>query len=359
MFSIRSSVCTGVAFLALSFPVIVQAGEFGLAVTSVYYGPYDDPHECPDGLALGPEQVFMNSLPPAMKKEFEERDKRIGSSAAYITNVLSRRMGADGKDLCESPTSVKHPPMPVGQGKTSVGFDLDGGDRNSHCEHEEFASPSGQTGIDNQLARLMACVRGVRKEDNRRNQVNDELVRSGTGITLIRVSGVDDMQNDPEVKVPFYKSADRFIKDGAGEPLPDATMRADKEAVIFQASTTGKIVDGVLMTNPVDVRLVENPGDYFMRGARFQITINPNGYAEGILAGYYDTDSFWNSWKKQGGQQRELGFTCPALYEALNRLADGYKDPATGHCKAISSVFHIKAVKSFVIPAEEKTKGVS
>lgn len=348
----------GMAF-AVSGLTPAVAGEFGLAISSIYYGPYDDPTDCPAGFAKGPEEIYVESLPPTLRKEFVDRDKRVGSGGAYLTHVLSRRMAADGKDFCESPTSIKVPPMPTGQSKMSFGLDLDNGDSVNHCAHQEFTSPDGRQGIDNQLARLMACVRGVRKEDNRKNQNMDASLRNGEGVTLIRVSGVDDMMNDEDVSIAIYKSADRFIKDGTGEPLPDATMRADKAAVTFQAKTHGKIVNGVLITEPADVRLVQNPGDYFIKGARFQISLDPSGYAEGILAGYYDADAFWNSWKKQGGQQRELGFTCPALYDALHRLADGYKDLQTGQCTAVSSAFRIKAVKTFVIPPDDQTDGMS
>lgn len=344
---------------ASAFVGPAQAMEFGLAITSFNYGPYDDPTDCPDGLAQGPEDLYLSALPPETAKEFRERDKRIGSGAQYLTHILARRPGADGKDFCEAPTSIQVKPMPTGQSKVSYGFDLDSGDTSGHCAHQEFTSPAGRPGIDNQIARLMACVQGVRKENNRQNQNLDAALRAGDGITLLRVSEVDDMQNDPNVAVEIYKSADRFIKDGSGEPLPDATMRASKEAVAFQAKTRGKIVDGVLMTVPVDARFVQTPGDYFIRGARFEITLKPGGVSEGVVAGYYDAASFWNSWKKQGGQQRELGFTCPALYEALYRLADGYKDPKTGQCTALSSAFRIRAVESFVVPPADKPKDVS
>ena len=46
-------------------------------------------------------------------------------------------------------------------------------------------------------------------------------------------------------------------------------------------------------------------------------------------------------------------FSCPALYEAMNRLADGYKDPATGKCTALSSAFNIRVVRTFIMPPEE------
>jgi hypothetical protein len=329
-------------------PFAGKAAEFGLALTAIDYGPYDDPADCPDGVALDPGQIYVQSLPPAKRKEFEERDKRVGSLAAYVTRVLSERRSQSGKDLCEDPTAFKDPPMPIGQSKMSFGLDLDGGDQTTHCAHDKFQGPNGQTGIDNQVARLTACIKGVRKDNNRRNQTTNAAMRTGSDITLLRITDVTDMENSDDVTVDIYKSRDEFIKDGAGAPLPDATMRAAEDQPLFHATTHGRIAKGVLTTEPVDTHIMQNPADIFIRGARFQIDLHPDGYANGILAGYYDNASFWDSWGRNSGVQDNFGYSCPALYESLHRLADGYKDPATGQCTAISVAFHITAVRSFV-----------
>jgi len=332
----------------IALPGAAKASEFGLALTSIDYGPYDDPADCPQGFAPDPRQIYLQSLTPEKRKEFEDRDKKVGSLAAYITRVMSERRGPNGKDLCEDPTAFKDPPMPLGQSKTSFGFNLDGGDTTTHCAHQKFSGPNGETGIDNQVARLTACIKSVRKEDNRRNQSTDAALRMGSDITLLRISNVEDMENSPNVTVDIYKSKSEFIKDGTGAPLPDATMKAADNQPVFQATTHGKIVNGVLTTEPVDVHILETPTEAFIRGARFQIDIHADGHADGILAGYYDNRSFWDSWARNSGIQEAYGYSCPALYEGLQKLADGYKDPATGQCTAISAAFHITAVRSFV-----------
>lgn len=331
----------------------VHAAEIGLALTSIHYGPYDDPSDCPEGLATGAREVFLRSLSPGPRKTFEDRDKRVGSQAMYLSTVLSNRRTADGSDICVNPSAYEDPPMPTGQAKVSDGFDLDGGDQAQHCAHREFESPTGAKGIDNQLARLTACIRGVRKTDNLKNQDNDAFMRTGTAITLILVGHVDDPRNDSDVTVSIFKSKDGFIKDGAGNPLPDATMRADENPG-FHSETHGRIMEGVLTTDPADIRMRDDRGDYYLRGARLRIALGTEGYADGILAGYYDAAAFWDSWSKRSNQQRELGFSCPALYAALHQLADGYKDPVTGQCTAVSSVFNISATQVFVIPPSGK-----
>jgi hypothetical protein len=349
-----SLVLSCVAGLALVLlPLSSQAGEFGLAISSINYGPYDDPTDCPEGMALTPKETFLESLTPEKRKEFEDRDKRVGSLASWVSRVVSERRGPNGESACEAPELIKDPPMRVGQSKTSFGFDLDGGDLTTHCAHQKFDGANGQTGIDNQVARLTACIFAVRKQNNQRNQGMDSGTLSGNRINLIRVTNVKDMQNDDDVTIDLYKSADNFVKNGTGQPSPDATLRGDKNAPVFFASTHGKIVNGVLMTAPVDAHLIAGDGyEWDIRAARFQINLHPDGYGDGILAGYFDLNSFWASWAREYQQGLNQGFSCPALYEAMHSLADGYKDPATGQCTALSSAFHIKVVRTFISPPE-------
>lgn len=331
---------------ALAGPAVAGSRDFGLALTSIAYGPWDDAAECPQGLALGAHEVLLQQATPALRAELQAWEKKVGTSAAYLTRVLSERRGPNGADLCANPTLVSDPPIPVSQATMSDGFDLDGGDRLQHCPHAEFSSPQGRPGIDNQVRRLTACMRFVR--DRRINETNDNEILSGAAITLLRVTGVDDAENDSDVRVEIFKSRDGFVKDGAGRPLPDATLRADRNAPLFQASTRGRIVGGVLETDPVDVRFMGLPVETFLRGARFRVALHEDGQADGLLGGYFDLANFWDSWTRNPAGQ--YSYTCPSLYEGLHRLADGNKDPATGQCTSLSVAFSVKAVRSFVLP---------
>lgn len=322
------------------------ARDFGLALTSIAYGPWDEAAECPQGLALGAEEVLMQQATPALRAELQAWQKKVGSSAAYLTRVLSERRGPNGADLCASPTLVRDPPIPFSQAQVSEGFDLDGGDRAQHCAHDEFVGRDGKPGIDNQVRRLTACMRFVR--DRRINEANDIEILSGAAVTLLRVTGVDDAQNDVDVTVEIFKGRDGFVKDGAGRPLPDATMRADRNAPVFQASTKGRIVDGILETAPVDARFMGLPVESFIRAARFRIALHEDGYADGMLGGYFDLANFWDSWTRNPAGQ--FSFTCPSLYQGLHQLADGHRDPATGKCSSLSVAFSVKAVRTFVLP---------
>ena len=69
-----------------------------------------------------------------------------------------------------------------------------------------------------------------------------------------------------------------------------------------------------------------------------------------MLAGYHDLATYFDWWARLNPASRNHDYSCPALYKAMHDLADGYKDPATGQCTAISTAINIKAVRTFVIP---------
>ena len=50
---------------------------------------------------------------------------------------------------------------------------------------------------------------------------------------------------------------------------------------------------------------------------------------------------------------KSWGWTCPSAYAAMKKFADGYRDPKTGQCTALSTAYRIEAVPAFVIhPAD-------
>jgi len=338
-------VCLGTTLSAV--PVSgVMAKDFGLAITAIDYGPWNDASECPEGFSTGAREALLKEMDPKARATLEAFEKRVGNSAAYATRALVERRGPNGSDLCLNPTLVSDPPLKVSQSKVSDGFDLDGGDTKNHCAHAEFTDTSGKPGIDNQVRRLTACMRNV--FDGRINEGNTADILSGAAVTLLRVGNVDSMENDDDVSVEIYKGRDPFVKDGGGQPVPDASIRADKNATAFKAVTRGKIVNGVLMTDPVDARFAQLPTEFFIRSARLEIKLGADGFSEGMLGGYYDLANFWDSWTRNPAGQG--GYTCPSLHQALHKLADGHKDPKTGQCTSLSTAFKIKAVRAFVVP---------
>ena len=98
------------------------------------------------------------------------------------------------------------------------------------------------------------------------------------------LDGVDNIRNAPNVKVGIYASADPIQLSPTREPVTFATYSPMQDAR-FRATTRGRIVNGVLTTEPVDVRFYKVTNSMYLerplRHARLQATISPAGVLEG------------------------------------------------------------------------------
>ena len=147
----------------------------------------------------------------------------------------------------------------------------------------------------------------------------------------------------------------------------------------YQATTRGRIVNGVLTTDPVDTRFhwVVNSIrlDRPLRDARLRMTIDADGSMEGIMAGYspveeiYDTVFGFRNGRDGSGQLASLrrrqgsssGYastarhTCNGVYFALHQMADGHRDAESGRCTSISTQYRVRAIPAFVVEAETRS----
>jgi hypothetical protein len=187
---------------------------------------------------------------------------------------------------------------------------------------------------------------------------NEEL-RSGGSAILIEISEIDDVRNSDDVKVDFYRAVDPLVKADAGNFIPLASYRAFPN---YHLTTRGKISGGVLTTMPFDAYFpfyangVNAERD--IRDMRVRLQIAPDAQsANGLVAGYYDFDSWWDYIRREGYLTKVGHFDCPALFAAARQLVDGHPDAKTGRCTAISSAFKVVAVSAFVIHPEQKNAG--
>lgn len=236
------------------------------------------------------------------------------------------------------------------EGKAAAGMNLDG-----KVGRKDFIGPDGQKGVDNQLWRAVGCVRPFRESSN--PDLAKKTLLSTRAPTLIELRGVDDLRNDPDVTVTVYASADPLLRDARGEPLARATFTPDPDPAL-RATGHGRIVDGVLLTDPFDIRLnykeqiLDAPR--VIKGARIRATIKADGSIEGGLYGYYTLDSFYASIEQMTQNGANLsGVSCPGVRQAIDRLADGYRDPRTGRFTAISSAYQFFGVRAFVAPSPQ------
>lgn len=345
----------------------LAADTRGFVVSGIFQAMKEgDPGtDCPDGLALGPRDYFVLALPDGPER------RRLLADAVNAASSVHRPTLQMFDQECKDPMSGPDRGVRLFQGASAPGIDLDDSGTSAKvmsgtCKHDNFVGTHGEPGVDNQLQRATGCIQGYRRsghplavgsvEDNFRHNY-----QSGQHTILIEVSGIDNEQNDPDVTVGIYSSKDTILFDGAGRALDGASFLMHPNSR-FHNVAHGKIVDGILTTDPIDLKLeliyAVIRSEYDLKAARLRIDLKQEGHLSGVLAGYYDVETFYDAFVRQTSIQAPVdhGITCGSFYRALHRLADGAADPVTGECKAISSAFSLELVHAHVVrPNPEST----
>jgi hypothetical protein len=247
--------------------------------------------------------------------------------------------------------------------KIVPGFDLDGSDgagrppKGSRA-HENFTSPDGRRGIDNQLYTVEGCVEGFRRRGFLPMIFNESRAK-GQPTAMVEISGIDNPQNDDDVIVTLFYSTDTMKQSPTKILLPDFTYRVTENPEFAQdfVRFKGKIVDGTVYTEVRDeLHIHEMFGietTFFKPRLMFQMTAD--GGMKGMIGGYLD----WRQrlvWQifRSSDYENTIGFQIPAIYHAMRRAADGLLDPATGDYNGISAAFEIEGISAFVPPSQQQ-----
>jgi predicted lipoprotein with Yx(FWY)xxD motif len=314
--------------------------------------------ECPEGFQFRHIDNYKAEYPTPEAQKL--REEQVG----YYTN-----RGPHGENVFYFPTVLKDQlPFRAARGKTSYGLNLDdeteGRGNAFSMPHENLVSPDGERGIDNQMYRVLGCVPGLRKRGIAEGSIPQLVLSEYQARLLLEVTDVDDERNDDEVTVTTYRGMDPVVMDASGELIPWLSQRIDHEQKRFMYRTRGRIVDGVLMTDPVDVRLpaVELKGivaDRRLQGMRLRLKLTPTG-AEGLLGGYADIEHWYLTYAKTWGAHvlaDMVGWSGPATYDALYRFAD-YRDPASGKPTAISTAYQVKFARAFIVHSAQSDAAI-
>ena len=322
--------------------------------------------ECPEGFNIGYDEHWWRGL--SKEERAKMTDNGLRTRLDRYFNAIRR--GPNKEDVCMNPTAVAAPPHLIVEGKQSYGLNLDGDVEGkagaNSCAHENFEGVDGAKGVDNQMYRLLGCVYGFRSYGQFEVNANENRKSNGNGMTLIEVTGVDDTKNDPDVTVNIYRAIDPYTLDGGGQFTAWASYRIDAPNGVprYHSTLKGRIENGVINTDPGDAN-VPFYGNYtylnqLIRDMRLQMEVSDDGAsAKGMLAGYYDVDQLMFYVTGLGPIQSTAISDCPAIYSAAHKLADGYPDPKTGKCTALSSAFNFKAVSAFIIHPKKEVESAS
>src|ERR1700728_2026161 len=321
------------------------SGVQSYVITGFKWAVYQTPEtttECPEGMNAGPREQIKAQFPNAVGGQ-------TAPGKMTLEELFIKREAANfwpqlaDKDLDPLPWKDA-------RGTVSYGLNLDG-----KVGPNDFTSPDGEPGIDNQLFRAIGCVNGFRETGTFAN-FGDLAARSlHYDRILIELTGVDNLTNSEHVNVTFYRGLDSVVMDGAGKPLTHTTQHIDvQRGAIFVHSFHGRIVNGVLTTDPADLVIpwqsymgYSVEATEWLHAARLKLKLTPDG-AEGLIAGYADVDTFFDAIARSRDTQISRGYTNTALYRALHRLADGYPDPVTGANTAISCAIKVTFVQAYV-----------
>jgi hypothetical protein len=299
--------------------------------------------ECPKGFNIGPREQFAELFPKDGKKR------------TLMETQLAREAA-----IWDPDTTPDEFPFHEATGKYAIGVDLDG-----KSTAEDFQSDDGRTGIDNQLFRVVGCIRNYRLEGELGIITTKWRAQKAFNRVTFELTGVDSLKNDPKVTVSYYRTLDTLLAGPTGNYLPGGSQRVDEKfGKRFIASTTGRIVNGVLTTEPFAQLLVPedgmgDPAINIFKSAQLRLTLTPES-AKGVLAGFLDVEQWYyamnTSWATHHAAYGQA--SAASMYKALRRLADGYPD-AEGHNTAISGALAIELVQVHLLHGEEADTAAS
>lgn len=364
---------------------VFRNGEAGFVITEFAYALGPDAKD--SGACVGGMTAGVRGLIEALSKSSAGQRREGESEQAYSRRMsMTVNTAPNGQNICMHPEAANADAgwrMVSGRGVKVEGIDLDGRDPVSGkkqdvdtCTHDEFQGTRGERGIDNQFYRVVGCTTGF-QSTGQANGFQTEMLTGSWGI-LMTLKGVDDLRNDPEVEVGLYANADPIQLSAARAALPYATYAAEMNPR-YRATARGRIVNGVLTMDPVDVRFhnVVNSmtDDRVLRAARVRLTFTPDGGMEGFLAGYTPVEDMYDlqfgsrrSKNAKGelaperqrvqtsvGRAGALGHSCNGAYHAMYHAADGHRDPSTGRCTSISTQYRIRVAPAFVVDAQTQS----
>lgn len=344
-----------------ALPAPPTNGEMGFVVESFYQPVIFEKNACDNGPVLRLREAYLQTLPAAeaarlrLDENKQEWDRRWQAYA----------FGANGSNVCTNPDMFDRPMQRTVTSPHGLGLNVDEDlSKDETCSHEEFATPTGERGIDNQEYRAMGCTpewRGVDGVSADQKVGMQQFLNSGEWTQVILLKGVNSLQNDPDVEVIFANTPDRPVIDTQGKWLSGASFTVSNKAPRNRNVMHARIVNGVLTTDPTDIKLAFTWGQggardlrgqrskFDYRHARLRLAFQSDGSVKGMLGGYRPIFDVIISGALGGaGTALVAGKDCASELKTLATLADGMKNPKTGKCEGISSAQQISAIPAFV-----------
>jgi hypothetical protein len=237
---------------------------------------------------------------------------------------------------------------------TAEGFDLDDTTSDdtdeSTCRHPDLSDAAGQEGIDNQIAVIWTTLLGPLVGEAT-HALMKGAINEGRLLMTIELTGVDDLKNDDDVSMRFFRSrADPYVGT-FGLLAPDQTYYVDPE---IPATTIDnlKIVDGEVVAGPVEFQIpIDILAEFFIvrvTSGKIKFTIHEDGSATGYLGGVINVADVLDEGYQTNAEQ-EFRLVTPFFLDNTDMLPND-----DGGCDGISLAIRIRATTGFVVHYDDE-----
>lgn len=314
--------------------------------------------DCPDGRSHTLREAFLATQPTAEQRRLQLPENSVEFEKKYKVDYV---FDAAGRDICTDADLFDTPEretQKLVQSKVAPGMDLDGAPSDAPapntCSHQSFNSPTGETGVDNQLFRAVACNTFWRGGET---GVGDVLAGQNWlgNPAVVLVRGVDDWQNDASVQVEIAAASGQPAADVKKNPTSGASLTISDNPR-YHVTMRAQIKDGLLTTEPADLILpfswqVSTGGEFMVRHLRLRVRYK-DGELVGEAGGYRPIDNAIAILHVGGpGVASAAGVECASVRKTLRVLADGDPDAITKQCTSVSSGMKFAAKPAFVFDA--------
>ena len=240
------------------------------------------------------------------------------------------------------------------------GFDLDGRASRSdspgagECAHDDWTGPNQEPGID--YGFLSIIDNEAQREDGKyvfggfhEGQLVDGVisgaVKNGSMTILLQIEGLDDPQNDDDVRVQIYSSEDSPALGTDNSVLLGATLSIHPDSRFHSGEVPGSVVDGVLTAGPIDllfpIDIMIVRDELLIHDSWLRVELLEEGF-QGTVSGYWDVANIRDIiGVPTTDNGNAANFTIEQFEAAMAELADGDYDAGAGLCRSFSTMFRI------------------
>jgi hypothetical protein len=223
------------------------------------------------------------------------------------------------------------------EGDVAAGFDLDdsGG---KVCGHDDWDSPWGTDGVDNNLAKLIPALEST--EAVAVESILQGLINDGEVLLMLEVAHVDDWQQDSCIEAGVMRGGGPIEVGSDDLLLPHQTLDVSDPYTAEGAWLEDGVISarGFPMELPFQVFDVQIP--FALSEAQFRMEVDPEtGVATGVAGGATDLQTILDVVNTEN--------VDPELQDLANGLLPAMADmdmDGDGECEAISLAFDFEAV---------------